>query len=98
RRGRARYPGCGCTALRMADLLFDHVGHAIGRGPHALADLRFAGKARGEADPHVAVLISLDPGSRLHLAFADHRAGAHRGMHLIASAVEETGVDEDDPM
>jgi hypothetical protein len=30
----------------------------------------------------------------LHVALADHRAGFHRGVDLIAGAVEEPGVDE----
>ena len=50
-------PACGC-----ADLLREHVGHPVGRRPHALADLRPAGKPAGEADRDVALLIGRDPG------------------------------------
>ena len=53
-------------------------------------------KPAGEADLDVAVLIGRDPVARLHLALADHRPGPHRGVHLVAGAVEEAGVDEDD--
>ena len=98
RSGRRGDPGGVGAGLRMADLLVEHVGHAGGRRPHPLADLRLARQAAGETDLHVAVLISGDPGARLHLALRDHRAGMHCGVHLVAGAVEETGVDEDQPV
>src|SRR3546814_4980781 len=44
----------------------------------------------------VAVLVRRDPVRRLHLALGDHRPGAHRGVNLVARAVEEAGVDKDD--
>src|SRR3546814_12321825 len=50
----------------------------------------------GEADLDIAVLIGRDPVAGLHLALADHGTGVHRRVHLVARAVEEAGVDEDD--
>jgi hypothetical protein len=45
RRGRGRgHPGGVGAGLRMADLLVQHVAHHVRRGPHALADLRLAGR------------------------------------------------------
>ena len=97
RRGGGRWhPGGVGPAFRMADLLFQHIGHAIGRGPHALADLRATRQAAGEADLDVAILIGRDPVAALHFALADHRPGLHRRVHLIPGAIEEAGVDEDD--
>ena len=80
----------------MADLLVQHIRHAVGRGPHALADLRATRQAAGKADLDVAILIGGDPVAALHLALADHRPGLHRRMHLVPGAIEEAGVDEDD--
>ncbi len=94
--GRRRHPGRVGAGRRMADLLGQHVGHLVRRGPHALADLSPAREATGEPDLNVAHLIGADPIGALHLALADHRPGLHRGVDLIASAVEKAGVDEDD--
>jgi hypothetical protein len=80
----------------VADLLGHHVGHPVGRGPHALADLRLAGQAAGEADIHVVVLVRLDPGRAPHLVLAQHRPRLHGGVDLVAGAVEKAGVDEHD--
>ena len=44
----------------------------------------------------LCVLVGRDPRAGLHVALADHRAGLHRGVDLVAGAVEEAGVDEDD--
>ena len=96
RGGRRGDPGGVGAGLRMADLRLQHVRHQVGHRPHALADLRAARQAAGEADVDVAVLVGLDPGRGLHVALADHRAGFHRGVDLVAGAVEEAGVDEDD--
>ncbi|MCY1297111.1 hypothetical protein D9M70_465380 [compost metagenome] len=82
----------------MGNLLLEHRCHQIGHGPHALADLGVAGKAAFEADIDVPVFVRADPGSLLHVALADHRAGFHRGMDLVAGAIEEAGVDEDDAL
>jgi hypothetical protein len=81
-------------ALRVADLLLQHGGHQVGHGPHALADLRLAAQAALQAHQHVAALVGLDPGAGLHVALAQHRAGLHGGVHLVAGAVQEAGVDE----
>jgi hypothetical protein len=51
-------------------------------------------QAAFEADIDVAILIGGDPGLCLHVALADHRAGFHGGVDLVAGAVEEAGVDE----
>jgi hypothetical protein len=40
------------------------------------------------------LLVGLDPGAGLHVALAHHRAGVHGGVHLVAGAVQEAGVDE----
>src|SRR5437667_12778915 len=55
-------------------------------------------QAAGEADVDIPVLIGLDPGLGLHVVLADHRAGFHRSMDLVAGTVEETGVDEHDAL
>ena len=63
RRGGGRgHPGGVGAGHRMADLLRQHVGHAVGRRPHALADLRLAAQPAGQADIDVLVLVGLDPG------------------------------------
>ena len=96
--GRRRHPGGGRAGLRVTELLGEHVGHLVGRRPHALADLGMAGQAVDQAHVDVPVFIGLDPGLRLHVVLADHRARFHRGMDLVAGAVEEAGVDEADAL
>ena len=95
---RARHPGGVGAGLRMADLLFHHVGHAIGRGPHALADLRLARKAVHQTDLNVALLIGGDPLARFHVALGHDRAGRHAGVHLVTGTIEKAGVDEEDAL
>ena len=97
-RRRAGHPGGIGAGLRVADLLFHHVRHHIGCGPHALADLRLAGHAAGEPDGNIALFIGGDPVAFLDIAFGEHRAGLHRGVDFIAGAVEEAGVDEHHPV
>ena len=80
----------------MADLGLQHVGHPVGHGPHALADLRLALETAGQADIDILVFIGRQPFAGLHLALAHHGAGIHGGVHLIAGAVQEAGIDEDD--
>src|SRR5262245_39890386 len=80
----------------MADLGLHHRGHIVGTRPHALADLRLAGEPRGEADQYVAILIGLYPSLRLHVVLAKYWSGLHRGMNLVAGAIEEARVDEED--
>ena len=80
----------------MADLLLQHVGHAIRRRPHALADLSAPGEPARQADAHIAILVRLDPVGVPHLGLAHHGAGFHRRVDLVARAVEKAGVDEDD--
>ena len=97
RRGRRRHPGTRRAGLRVADLLLEHRGHLVRHRPHALADLGPAVQPAREPDVDVLVLVGLDPLRRLHVALADHRAAQHRGVQLVAGAVEEPGVDERDP-
>ncbi len=78
----------------MADLLLEHGCHQVRHGPHALADLRLAAQAAGQADQYVVALVGLDPRGGFHVALAQHRSGFHAGVHLVAGTVEESGVDE----
>ena len=80
----------------MRDFLREQISHAIRCGEHALADLCAPRKAAGETDLHVAIFIGCEPGGGLHVAFAQHRSGAHRGVHFVASAIEEARIDEHD--
>ena len=96
--GRAGHPGAIGTGLRMTDFLLQHRVHEVGHGPHALADLRPSGQPAQQTDVNVPVLIGTDPGLRAHLRLAHHRTGFHRGVDLIASAIQEAGVDEGHPM
>ena len=96
RRGRARHPGGVRPGAQMADFLDHHLPHQVGRGPHALADLRTARQAMRQSDPDIARFIGLEPGRVLHLALAHHRPRTHRGVNLVTRTVEEAGVDEDD--
>ena len=89
-------PGRGGAGARLRDLLFHHVGHQIGHCPHAFADLGPAGEPGRQTDVDVLILIGLNPRLGLHRALTDHRAGLHRGVNLIAGAIEESGVDEGD--
>src|SRR5690606_22924361 len=68
--------------------------HQIRHGPHALADLRLATQTAIQPDQHVVALVGLNPGSPFHVAFAQYGASFHDAVHLVASAVEESGVDE----
>ncbi|MCY1391936.1 hypothetical protein D9M71_67910 [compost metagenome] len=92
--GRRRYPGGVGAGQRVADLLLEHGGHQVRHGPHALADLRLALQAGGQADVDVVVLVGADPLLGLHGALAHHGAGFHGGVDLVTGAVEEAGVDE----
>ena len=94
--GGAGHPGAVGAGLGMADLLLQHGLHQVGHGPHALADLGDAGQAAGQAHVDVVVFVGVDPRLGLHVALAHHRAGFHRGVDLVAGAVEEARVDEGD--
>ncbi len=80
----------------MGDLLFEHRGHQVRHGPHALADLRAARKPAFQTDIDIPVFVSRNPCGLLHVALADHRTRFHRGVHFVAGAIEEARVDEDD--
>ncbi|HEX9042796.1 MAG TPA: hypothetical protein VF838_17570 [Trebonia sp.] len=99
RRGGGRgHPRGARARARVGDLLRQHVRHQVGHGPHALADLGTPGQAVRQPDVHVAVLVGEDPRRRLHGGLARHGPGCHRGVDLVAGAVEEAGVDEHDPV
>ena len=53
RGGGRGHPGRVGARLGMADLLGEHISHAVGRGPHTLAYLRPARQAAEQADIHV---------------------------------------------
>ena len=95
-RGGARYPRCIGASTRVPHLLLQHVCHAVGHGPHALANLRAAGETTGQPDLYIAVFVGPNPGGGLDVRLAQHRACLHRGMHFIASTVEKACVDEHD--
>ena len=96
-RGRGD-PGRIRPGAWMGYLLDQHCCHFIGHGPHSLADLGVARQSAGEADVYVPVFVSIDPGLSFHLRLADHRAGQHARVNLVARPVEEAGVDKHDPV
>ena len=91
-------PGGVRPGARMSDLLHQHIRHPVRRRPHALADLRAAAQPALQTDIDVLILIRLDPGGVAHLVLADHRPRFHRGVHLVARAIQEAGVDEYHPV
>ncbi len=97
-RGRAGHPGGVGPGAQMADLLRHHLAHQIGRGPHPLADLRASREPVAQPDADIPRLIGFQPASVLHVALAEHCASLHRSVDLVAGAIEEAGVDEDDPV
>ncbi len=46
----------------------------------------------GQANQHVVVLISIQPGTGFHVTLAHHRPGMHGRVHFIAGSVKKTGV------
>ena len=82
----------------MLDLRLQHRRHPVRHRPHALADLRPPREAALQADVDVLVLVGDDPVLALDEVLAAERARLHRGMDLVAGAVEEAGVDEDHPV
>mmetsp|Transcript_108186 Transcript_108186/g.286687 ORF Transcript_108186/g.286687 Transcript_108186/m.286687 type:complete len:731 (-) Transcript_108186:3-2195(-) len=89
-------PSSARACHRFSDLGLEHGQHAVGLGPHSLADLSPALEIGVQADVDVGVLVGLDPGLLLHVGLADHGPGHHAGVDLVAGAVEEAGVDEED--
>jgi hypothetical protein len=53
------------------------------------ADLGPPAQTAGEAGVDVPVLVGQDPWLRAHVGLAHHGAGEHRGVDLVAGAVEE---------
>src|SRR3546814_10577388 len=74
RGSRRGHPGGIGSGPGMAYLLLQHVCHAVGRGPHALANLRLARTTAGEADLNVALLIGLNPCGRFHRNLSEHHS------------------------
>ena len=88
-RGRGHPCGVGAR-LRMRDLGLQHVGHAVGHGPHALADLRAA--RRSPSQGRSAHCVSRSPGSRaaaLTSSLGSTGPAFHAGVDLVARAIEE---------
>ena len=92
-RGRRHPRGAGARA-RLRDLGRYHLRHQIRHGPHALANLRPAGKAAGQPDVDVLAFVGVEPAGVLDLALAQHRPCHHRGVNLITRSVQKPGVDE----
>ncbi len=78
----------------VCHFLAQHVGHQIGHGPHAFANLGASAQAAGQAHQHVVALVGLNPRAAFHVAFAHHGAGLHGGVHLVAGAVKKAGVNK----
>ena len=58
--GRRRgHPGGIRPGKRMHDLLREHIGHPVRRGPHALADLRPPRQPAGDANVDIGILVGL---------------------------------------
>jgi hypothetical protein len=79
----------------MSNLLRQHIRHLIRRGPHPFANLRAAGQSTGETHIHVGIFVGLNPRRVLHLVLTNHWTRFDRGVNLVASPIEEPGVDED---
>ena len=82
----------------MSMLAVEHRAHLVRRSPHALADLAMPRQADLEAHEHVPVLIGADPACVFDLRLRYDGPGFHVGVQLVARAVEEARVDEDDPV
>ncbi|MNH97428.1 hypothetical protein D3C73_501280 [compost metagenome] len=91
---RRRHPSGVSTGQRVRDFLFEHRRHQVRHRPHAFTDLRATLQAGAQTDIDVPVFVSADPLLSLHVGLAYHRAGFHGGVDFVASAVEETGVNE----
>ena len=78
----------------MRDFLLQHRGHQIRHGPHTFTDLCFATQTARQAHQNVILFVGLYPRAALHIAFAQHGTRLHRGVHFIARAVKEAGVDK----
>ena len=80
----------------MALLGVEHRAHLVGHGPHAFADLAVPGQPGLEADAHVPIFIRRDPTRGFDLGLRNHGARFHVRVQLVAGAIEEARVDEDD--
>jgi hypothetical protein len=82
----------------MLDLLLQHRGHHVGAWPTCPCRSAHGRQAAFQPDIDVLVLVGRDPGLPLDEILAGNRAGLHRGVDLVAGAVEEAGVDEGHPV
>ncbi|GAK32601.1 hypothetical protein AQ1_00467 [alpha proteobacterium Q-1] len=82
----------------MSDFGIQHIRHAIGHRPHALADLGMAGQAASQPHIHIAILISREPPAVFHRCLGDHRPCFHRCVDFIAGAIQKAGIDEKHPI
>jgi hypothetical protein len=82
----------------MRDLGDEHFRHLVRLGPHALADLAATGQARCKALIDIVVLIGAEPFGLPHGRLGNHGAGLHRGMNLVARAIEKAGIYERQPV
>ena len=98
RGGRRGHPGgVAQPGHRMGDFLSDHLGHHIGRRPHALADLRATRQTAGKANVDIRVLIGLDPGRAPFISSLRMTAPASIEVwDLVAGTIEKTCIDEED--
>ena len=48
-----------------------------------------------QANVDVPVLVGHHPVGGFHVLLPNHRAGLHRGVHLVSGAIEKAGVDEE---
>ena len=92
------YPRRVRAGPRVRDLRAQHVRHEVRHRPHALADLGVSAEAARETDVDVLPFIGIQPDRLLEVVLARYRRGFHRGVDLIAGAVEEAGVDEHDAL
>src|SRR5258708_10409749 len=56
-----------------------------------------AAKAASQADIDILPLVGVQPDGLLQIALSSNRRGLHRGVDLVAGAVQKTGVDEHHP-
>mmetsp|Transcript_582 Transcript_582/g.1501 ORF Transcript_582/g.1501 Transcript_582/m.1501 type:complete len:782 (+) Transcript_582:167-2512(+) len=88
-------PCSGGALLRLGDLLLEHLLHHVRLSPHSLSDLSVSDEASCNANIYIAVLVRQPPSGLLDVALGKHGSESERGVDLITSAVEESGVDED---
>ncbi len=95
--GGRGHPGAGGARHGMADLGLQHVGHADRAWPTCPCRSAPcpAGRSSGRY-PHSGPRKRSARSSVFISPLRTIGAGIHRGMHLVAGAVQEAGIDEDD--